>query len=74
MPKKGDRSILYVRGLPQGLLGRINGVAENLDLVRDKFVIKLLEIGLRQFEKSQQEMKQWWDGTLKQDEEKNAGR
>jgi len=69
MPKKGDRSILFVRGLPQGLLGRVNGLAENLDLARDQFVIKLLEISVRQFEKSQREMKQWWQELLTKDKE-----
>jgi len=74
MPKKGDRSILYVRRLPSGLLGRINGLAENLDLVRDEFVIKLLELSVRRFEKTQQEMKQWWKTLLEQDEKNDENR
>ena len=45
--KKKDRSTLYVRGLPTGLLGRINARAEDLGMERDPFVIKLLERVLR---------------------------
>ena len=64
MAKKGDRSILYVRGLPLGLLGRINARAEELEMERDKFVIRLLERVLQQFEERQRETKEWWEGTL----------
>jgi len=64
MPKKGDRTILYVRGLPPGLLGRINARAEELELERDKFVIRLLERVLERFEKKQRETKEWWEGPL----------
>jgi hypothetical protein len=67
MAKKGDRTILYVRGLPQGLLGRINARAEELELERDQFVIELLQRVLRRFEKTQQETKEWWKGPLHED-------
>jgi hypothetical protein len=58
--KKGDRSILYVRGLPKGLLGRINARAEELDLDRDEFVADLLMRVLKRFEKPQEETRDWW--------------
>jgi len=70
MKKKGDRSILYVRGLPLGLLGRINARAEDMDEDRDKFVIKLLERVLRRFEKTQQETKEWWKDPLAEESER----
>jgi hypothetical protein len=72
MSDKKDRSTLYVRGLPKGLLGRINARAEDLDLDRDTFVIELLERVFRQWEATQESTKEWWSGTLR--EEKNKGR
>jgi hypothetical protein len=70
MPKKGDRTLLYVRDLPPGLLGRINGTAEYLELVRDEFVIELLRQECERFEAAQFEAKAWWQSRLrrKQDE------
>jgi hypothetical protein len=59
-PNKSERSILYVRGLPSGLLGRINGLAENLEMDRDEFVIELLRQDVERWEKTQQEMRDWW--------------
>ena len=67
MPRKGDRTILYVRGLPPGLLGRINARAEELELERDKFVIKVLERVLKRFEEKQRETAEWWKGALRED-------
>ena len=64
-PSKGERSILYVRGLPSGLLGRINGLAENLELDRDEFVIELLKQDVERWEKTQQDMRKWWQSRLK---------
>jgi hypothetical protein len=56
-----------VRGLPPGLLGRINARAEELELERDKFVIKVLERVLKRFEEKQQETAEWWKGALRED-------
>lgn len=67
MAEKGDRTILYVRGLPTGLLGRINARAEELELERDKFVIKVLERVLKRFEQKQRETADWWKGALRED-------
>ena len=64
-PSKGERSTLYVRGLPTGLLGRINGLAENLDSDRDEFVIELLKQDLERWEKTQQDMRIWWSSRAK---------
>ena len=68
MSKKEARSALYVRGLPPGLLGRINARAEELDMDRDSFVIQLLERVLKRFDKNQDETKKWWNGTLNEEE------
>lgn len=62
--KKKDRSILYVRGLPPGLLGRINARAEDLDMERDPFVIRLLERVLKRWEGTQKATREWWDKPL----------
>jgi hypothetical protein len=67
MAGKKDRTILYVRGLPSGLLGRINARAEELELDRDQFVIKLLERVLKRFEERQRETKKWWNESLHED-------
>jgi hypothetical protein len=58
--KKKNRSILFVRGLPKGLLGRINARAEELDMDRDAFVVDLLTRIFKPFEKRQSETEEWW--------------
>jgi hypothetical protein len=65
--KKKDRSILYVRGLPSGLLGRINARAEDLEMDRDPFVIRLLERVLKRWEETQKSTRDWWDSPLEED-------
>ena len=67
MPKKGDRSILYVRKLPPGLLGRINARAEELEMERDAFVIQMLQRILRRFEEDQKKTQEWWEAELKEE-------
>jgi hypothetical protein len=62
--QKKDRSTLYVRGLPPGLLGRINARAEDLEMERDLFVIQVLERVLRRWEKTQKDTKEWWNNPL----------
>jgi hypothetical protein len=64
MSDKKDRSTLYLRGLPKGLLGRINARAEDLDMERDAFVIELLQRVLRQWEATQENTKLWWTGRI----------
>jgi hypothetical protein len=71
--KKKDRSTLYVRGLPTGLLGRINARAEDLEMERDPFVIQLLERVLRRWEKTQKDTKEWWGNPLGEEENKPKG-
>ena len=57
MPKKQDRSRLYLRGLPSGLLGRVNAAAELLDMERDKWVIQVLERETSVLEQPQQRLR-----------------
>ena len=70
MSDKKDRSTLYVRGLPKGLLGRINARAEDLDMDRDSFIIQLLERVFRQWETTQENTREWWAGTIAEDDDK----
>jgi hypothetical protein len=70
--KKKDRSTLYVRGLPPGLLGRINARAEDLDMERDPFVIELLERVLKRWERTQQKTREWWDNPLEEEDETSS--
>jgi len=60
MATKKEKGALYVRGFPSGLLGRINGTAEYLEIDRNEFVIELLRQDMEMIETLQTKAKEWW--------------